>query len=100
MDKPMTKSQLKDAIATKMGIEGKVAAQFLDEFFHIAADQLKGIGSFTIPGLAKLNRVTKKATPEKMGRNPKTGEPMTISAKPEKNVVKARILKALKDAVL
>ena len=54
---------------------------------------------FVIPGLLKLKVVRKPATKAKQGINPFTKEPMTIKAKPARNVVKAVPLKALKDLV-
>jgi len=52
-----------------------------------------------LPGLLKIKRVQKKATPARQGRNPATGEPMTIKAKPARVVVKAYPLKSLKEMV-
>jgi nucleoid DNA-binding protein len=54
---------------------------------------------FTLPGLLKLTVSRKPATKAKEGRNPFTGETIMIKAKPARNVVRARVLKAVKDAV-
>jgi nucleoid DNA-binding protein len=54
---------------------------------------------FVVPGLMKLKVVRKPATKERQGKNPFTGEPMTIKAKPARNVVRVQPLKALKDLV-
>ena len=59
----------------------------------------KGPGQFVVPGLLKLKVVRKPATKAKPGRNPFTGEPMTIKAKPARNVVRAIPMKALKEMV-
>ncbi|HEY9232533.1 MAG TPA: HU family DNA-binding protein, partial [Blastocatellia bacterium] len=61
---------------------------------EIAYRETKKNGEFTIPGIGKL--VVKK-TKARMGRNPKTGEPMKIAAK---TVVRFRVAKAAKDSVL
>jgi nucleoid DNA-binding protein len=59
----------------------------------------KGPGQFVIPDLLKLKVVRKPATKARPGKNPFTGEPMTIQAKPARNVVRALPLKALKEMV-
>ncbi len=90
--KTMTKSQIADHLASKTGVTKKVAVQFLDELADIAYKQAKN--SFTLPGLGKLVLVNRKA---RMGRNPATGATIKI---PAKKVVKFRVAKACKDAVL
>ncbi len=59
----------------------------------------KGPGIFNLPGLMKIVRVSKPATKARKGINPFTGEETTFKAKPARNVVKVRALKALKDMV-
>ena len=59
----------------------------------------QGPGQFVVPGLLKLKVVRKPATKARPGKNPFTGEPMTIQAKPARNVVRALPLKALKEMV-
>lgn len=92
MGKPMTKSQITDQIAKKTGITKKAAGQILDELASLAYKEAKN--NFTLPGLGKLVLVNRKA---RMGRNPQTGEAIKI---PAKRVVKFRVAKACKDAVL
>jgi nucleoid DNA-binding protein len=66
----------------------------------IAADLKKGgAGVFNVPGLMKVTVVRKPATPARKGTNPFTGEPTVFKAKPARNVVKVRPLKALKEMV-
>lgn len=98
--KPLTKTQLKAKLAEKTGLTGKQVAEVLDALTETVFAEVKRAGSFTIPGVAKVVRQTKKATPEKQGINPLTKQPMTVKAKPERNVVKVRPLKALKDSVV
>jgi nucleoid DNA-binding protein len=59
----------------------------------------KGPGIFTVPGLMKITRVHKPATKARKGINPFTGEEQMFKAKPARNVVKVRALKALKEMV-
>ena len=54
---------------------------------------------FNVPGLLKIKRVEKPATKARQGRNPATGEPIMIKAKPKRTVVRALPLKALKEMV-
>ena len=88
----MTKSQIADHMAEKSGLTKKAAAQFLEELAGLAYKQAKN--AFTLPGLGKLVLVNRKA---RMGRNPATGEAIKI---PAKRVVKFRVAKAAKDAIL
>ncbi len=92
MAKAMTKSQVADQLSKKTGVTKKVATQFLEELAGLAYKEAKN--SFTIPGLGKLVLVNRKA---RMGRNPATGEAIKI---PAKRVVKFRVAKAAKDAIL
>lgn len=92
MAKAMTKSQIVGKLADGSGLTKKAAADFLGNLTALAYKEAKN--SFTIPGLGKLVLVNRKA---RMGRNPQTGEPIKI---PAKKVVKFRVAKACKDAVL
>lgn len=100
-DKRMSKSELVAAIAEKSDLNNKQAAAALEALSEIVMQQLsqKGPGEVIIPGLLKLNVVVKPATPEHEGLNPFTKQPTVFKAKPERKVVKARPLKALKEAV-
>ncbi len=95
----MSKSQFLEAIAQDTGISKKQASEVLDSVDRIVAQQLKQSGEATIPGLVKFNVTVKPATPEHEGINPFTKQPTTFKAKPERKVVKARILKGLKDNI-
>jgi DNA-binding protein HU-beta len=92
MAKAMTKSQVTEHLAGKAGITKKAAGEILDNLTALAHKEAKN--TFTLPGLGKLVLVNRKA---RMGRNPQTGEPIKI---PAKRVVKFRVAKACKDAVL
>jgi DNA-binding protein HU-beta len=94
MAKVMTKSQVVAHLADKTGIQKKSAAAFLDELASLATKECKSGGQFVIPGLGKAVKANRKA---RTGRNPQTGEPIKI---PAKTVVKFRLAKAFKDAVV
>jgi nucleoid DNA-binding protein len=97
----LTKSQFVAEIAERTGITKKQAGAVLDAMSEVITAQLgkKGPGEITIPGLLKLNVVDKPAVPERQGINPFTKEPTVFKAKPASRTVKARPVKALKDAV-
>ncbi|MEM1071351.1 MAG: HU family DNA-binding protein [Planctomycetota bacterium] len=99
--KPRTKSEVQSLIAEHVGISKKeVAAVFDTMGTLIAADLKKGnAGVFNVPGLMKVTVQRKPATKARKGINPFTGEPTIFKAKPARNVVKVRPLKALKDMV-
>ena len=92
MEETLTKSQIAAEIATKNNITKKAAEEILEFIAQLAYENAKD--SFTIPGLGKLVLVDRKA---RMGRNPATGAAIQI---PAKRVVKFRVAKAAKDAIL
>ena len=92
MAKALTKSQIAAAIAEQAELPKKKAAQILEIIAQLAYKNAKN--SFTLPGLGKLVLVNRKA---RIGRNPATGEEIKI---PAKKVVKFRLAKAAKDAVV
>ncbi|MBI4314527.1 MAG: HU family DNA-binding protein [Chloroflexi bacterium] len=100
MAKGMTKSDFVAAVAEKAGLEKKQVTAVLDAIAAIAANELKGAGELILPGLVKMTAVHKDAQPEKPGTNPFTKAPIIIKAKPASTAVKARPVKALKDAVM
>jgi DNA-binding protein HU-beta len=99
--KPMTKSQVYGTIAEKTDLTRKQVAAVFDEMSALIAKNLKKSGPqvFTVPGLCKIVIQRKPATKARPGVNPFTGEQITIKAKPARNVVKIRPLKALKEMV-
>jgi len=92
MAKAMTKSQIMKALADECDMTKKDAVGVVEALVGLAYKNAKD--GFTIPGLGKLVLVNRKA---RMGRNPATGEAIQI---PAKKVLKFRIAKAAKDAVL
>ena len=92
MGKALTKSQIISSLADKHSLTKKTVEGILEELTVLAYKGAKD--GFTIPGLGKLVLQHRKA---RMGRNPQTGEPIKIAAK---KVVKFRVAKAAKDAIL
>ena len=93
MSKPMTKAQLVTAMAEAMGSDKKTASGALDALSGIVSSEVSKGGAVAIPGVGK---VVCRARPERMVRNPATGEQVK---KPADKVVKVTIAKALKDSV-
>jgi DNA-binding protein HU-beta len=94
MAKMMTKSQVVSHLADKAAVPKKTVAGLLEELVTLATKECKGGGQFVIPGLGKAVKAHRKA---RVGRNPQTGEAIQI---PAKTVVKFRLAKAFKDAVV
>ncbi len=92
MSKPLTKSQIIDALSKKLIKTKREVSGFFEELTKLAYKEAKN--AFTLPGLGKLVLVNRKA---RTGRNPQTGEPIKI---PAKKVVKFRVAKAAKDSIL
>ena len=88
----MTKSQVTAYLADKIGISKKQSGEYLEALADLAYKEAKN--SFTLPGLGKLVLQDRAA---RMGRNPATGEPVAI---PAKKVVKFRVAKAAKEAII
>lgn len=92
MAKPMSKTAIIAHFAKKFDLKKKDAVAYFEELAALAYREAKN--AFTLPGIGKLVLVNRKA---RMGRNPKTGEAISI---PAKTVVKFRVAKACKEAVL
>ncbi len=90
----LTKTQTLAAVAEKTGMSKKDVGEFMDKLVELAYHQVKSSGEFTLPGVGKLVKVHRAA---RMGRNPATGATISI---PAKTVVKFRVAKAAKDAIL
>ena len=90
----MTQTQLVRALAEHGEVNNKVARAILDHLASTAIAEVKKNGVFVLPGIGRLVRVDRKA---RTGRNPATGESIKI---PAKKVVKFRVAKAAKDAIV
>jgi nucleoid DNA-binding protein len=98
--KAPSKSEVFKGIAEKTGVSRKdVKAVFEELSAQIGRALKKGPGLFTIPGLAKIIVKRVAAKPARMGINPFTKQEVMFKAKPARNVIKVRPLKALKDLV-
>jgi DNA-binding protein HU-beta len=95
----MTKSQLIEQIATKNELAKKEVKGVIETLAEIGYKELKKNGVFLVPGFAKFVVIKKPATKARKGTNPFTGEAMTFKAKPARKIVRARPVKAAKDAV-
>ena len=92
MAKSMTKSATIAHLAQKTSLSKRQVVDVLDQLAALATKEAKNV--FVLPNFGRLVLANRKA---RMGRNPQTGEPIKI---PAKRVVKFRLAKALKDAVL
>ena len=92
MAEALTKSQIIASVAETTGLTKTQTVASIEALVNLAYKNAKN--SFTLPGLGKLVLVNRKA---RMGRNPATGEQIKIAAK---RVVKFRVAKAAKDAIL
>ena len=90
----MTKTQIIAHLAEKAEITKRTSAAVLEELVRLATKQAKSEGQFVIPGLGKAVKANRKA---RTGRNPQTGEAIKI---PAKTVVKFRLAKGFRDAVV
>ncbi len=90
----MTKAQLVTALAEKTGLSKKEVQGFFDALTDMAYSEVKKNGEFVVPGFGKMVKAKRKA---REGRNPATGASIKI---PAKTIVKFRLAKAAKDAVL
>ncbi len=93
MTKPMTKTQLLAALADAMGADKKTASAALDAIANVVAREVAAGGAVTLPGLGKI---VCKERPERLVRNPATGETVTKTADKQ---VKFTIAKSLKESV-
>jgi DNA-binding protein HU-beta len=100
MAKAMSKSELVQKIAGEVdGLSNKQVKGVMEALCNVGYKELKKNGMFQIPGFAKFVVVKKAATKARKGINPFTGEPTTFKAKPARKIVRARPVKAAKDAV-
>lgn len=90
----LTKSQLFNVLSEKTNMSKKDVTTLVDALTSVAYSEVKKNGEFTVPGLGKL---VKKHRAARDGRNPATGATIRI---PAKTVVKFRVAKACKDAIL
>lgn len=101
VSKPLKKAQLYSHLSDCTEVSRKEISGLFEALGEVMESHLQkgGPGEFTVPGLMKCKVVRKPATKARKGINPFTGEPTTFKAKPARNVIKVRPLKALKEMV-
>ena len=99
--KNLTKSQLLNVVSDTVGedLPKKHVKQIVETLVAVGHKELKKSGIFVLPGFAKFVVVKKPARPARKGINPFTKQEQTFAAKPASKTVKARAVKAIKDAV-
>jgi nucleoid DNA-binding protein len=97
--KTMSKSEILAAISANTGLARKQVSSVFDALAKQIETAVgkKGPGVFALPGLVKIKVVHKPATKARKGINPFTKQEQMFKAKPARNVIKVRPLKALKD---
>jgi len=101
MPSTLSKSAIIESI-TKLQTDGTSKRQVrsvIDALVTVGHKELKKSGVFVVPGFAKFVVVKRPATKERKGINPFTKEPTVFKARPARKVVKARPIKAVKDAI-
>jgi DNA-binding protein HU-beta len=100
-NKPLSKSEILKAVADSIGeeISPKHVKQVVETLVDVGHKELKKIGMFVLHGFAKFVVVKKPARPAREGINPFTKEKQKFAAKPASKGVRARPVKAIKDAV-
>jgi nucleoid DNA-binding protein len=98
----MSKSELIETLAgtSAEGVTKKDVKGVLEALAEVGYKELKKTGAFLVPGLAKFVVIKKQATKARKGINPFTKEPTIFKAKPARKIIKARPVKAAKDALL
>jgi DNA-binding protein HU-beta len=99
--KALSKNGLITAITETVGedVTRKQVKAVLESLIEVGHKELKKSSIFTLPGFAKFRVVKKPATKARQGVNPFTKQPMTIAAKPASKSVRARPIKAIKEAM-
>jgi DNA-binding protein HU-beta len=95
----LSKSQLIERISTATELPKRDVKNVMESLVDVGHKELKKSGVFLVPGFAKFVVIKKPATKARKGTNPFTGEEMMFKAKPARKIVRARPVKAAKDAV-
>jgi nucleoid DNA-binding protein len=99
MAKLMSKSELIQKVADAHSLSKKDVKSVLESLASVGYKELKKSGAFVLPGFAKFVVIKKPATKARKGINPFTKEPTVFKAKPARKIIRARPVKAAKDAV-
>jgi len=95
----LTQTQLTSEVADRSGLTKSDAKAALTALEEIVLEQLADAEKVRIGGVVQLVVRVKEATKPRQGRNPATGEEITISAKPASVALKARPLAKAKAAL-
>ena len=93
-EKPLTKSEIIAELAESNGMSKDQVSAFLNSLCEMAYREAKRTSKFLLPGFGHLRLIQRAA---RMGRNPATGEAVSI---PEKVAAKFVLMKACKEAIL
>jgi nucleoid DNA-binding protein len=95
----MSKSELVQKIADQHKLSKKDVKSVIESLATVGYKEMKKSGAFVLPGFAKFVVIKKPATKARAGINPFTKEPTVFKARPARKIVRARPVKAAKDAV-
>lgn len=98
-NKALTATQIRSKIAEETGKTPKEIGEIIDYLGILIPQELKRVGSFTIPGIVKITTKHKPAKPERQGIDPFTKQPKTFAAKPASITAKAIVLKNIKKII-
>jgi DNA-binding protein HU-beta len=99
MPKLMSKSELIQKLADANSLSKKDVKGVIESLARVGYKEMKNNGAFVLPGFAKFVVIKKPAAKERAGINPFTKEPTVFKARPARKIVRARPVKAAKDAV-
>lgn len=94
-----TKSQIIGHIADSLSLTKSNVEGVLNELALLAGTEVRRGAAFVVPGIARIKIATRAARPARQGRNPATGEPLTIAARPETRVLRVKAESALRELV-
>src|SRR5258708_32302295 len=97
--KPIPKSQVYQDLADETGLSKKQVATVFDALLDLVKRELgkKGPGVFALPGMLKIKIAHRPAREARKGRNPQTGEEITIKARPATKAAKAQVRRTLRN---
>jgi DNA-binding protein HU-beta len=99
MAMPLTQTQLTAAVAERAGLSKAQAKDAIDALEEVVLGEIGNAEKVKIGNLVQLTVRVKPPTKAREGRNPATGEAITIAAKPASVDVRARVLAKTKAAL-
>ena len=95
----LTQTQLAEAVAERAGLSKAQAKSAITALEEVVLSEVGNAEKVKIGNLVQLTVRVKPATKERVGRNPATGEEITIGPKPASVDVKPRVLARTKAAL-